>query len=133
MTTQLEQAKQGKLTDLVSQAARNENVDAKMLCNELAAGRAVVPANTIHLQHGLKPCAIGRCVSTKINANIGLSAVRSSLEDEIEKMRIALESGADAVMDLSTGGDLDAIRERLLSECPVWYRADLRSYHWPLG
>jgi phosphomethylpyrimidine synthase len=119
MTTQLEQAKQGKLTDLVSQAARNENVDAKMLCNELAAGRAVVPANTIHLQHGLKPCAIGRCVSTKINANIGLSAVRSSLEDEIEKMRIALESGADAVMDLSTGGDLDAIRERLLSECPV--------------
>jgi phosphomethylpyrimidine synthase len=119
MTTQLEQAKQGKPTDLIKQAARNENIDAKMLCDELAAGRAVVPANTIHLQHGLKPCAIGRCVSTKVNANIGLSALRSSLDDEIEKMRIALESGADAIMDLSTGGDLDAIRERLLSECPV--------------
>jgi phosphomethylpyrimidine synthase len=118
-TTQLELAKQGKLTDLVKQAAQNENVDAHMLRAEIAAGRAVIPANTIHVQHGLKPCAIGRCVSTKINANIGLSAVRSSLDDEIEKMRIALESGADAIMDLSTGGDLDAIRERLLSECPV--------------
>jgi phosphomethylpyrimidine synthase len=119
MTTQLEQAKQGTLTELVKQVAKNEKVDAQMLCTELAAGRAVVPANTIHLKHGLKPCAIGRCVSTKINANIGMSAVRSSLDDEIEKMRVALAAGADAIMDLSTGGDLDAIRERLLSECPV--------------
>jgi phosphomethylpyrimidine synthase len=119
MTTQLELARQNQLTDIVKQAAKNENVDARMLCDELAAGRAVIPANTIHVKHSLKPCAIGRCVSTKINANIGLSAVRSSLDDEIEKMRIALEAGADAIMDLSTGGDLDSIRERLLSECPV--------------
>jgi phosphomethylpyrimidine synthase len=117
--TQLELARQNKLTDLVRQAATNEAVDAELLRTELAAGRAVVPANTIHLAHGLKPCAIGRCVSTKINANIGLSAVRSSLDDEIEKMHVALEAGADAIMDLSTGGDLDAIRQRLLSECPV--------------
>jgi phosphomethylpyrimidine synthase len=87
MQTQLELARQGQLTDLVSRTAENEGVDAAMLRDELAAGRAVIPANTIHVQHGLKPCAIGRCVSTKINANIGLSSVRSSLDDEIEKMR----------------------------------------------
>ncbi|MBM4103201.1 MAG: phosphomethylpyrimidine synthase ThiC [Planctomycetes bacterium] len=116
---QLELARQNKLTDIIRQAATNENVDAELLRTEIAAGRAVVPANTIHLAHGLKPCAIGRCVSTKINANIGLSAVRSSLDDEIEKMHVALDAGADAIMDLSTGGDLDAIRQRLLSECPV--------------
>nr|HML76597.1 phosphomethylpyrimidine synthase ThiC [Anaerohalosphaeraceae bacterium] len=121
MQTQLELARQGQLTDLVVRTAENEGVDAAMLRDELAAGRAVIPANTIHVQHGLKPCAIGRCVSTKINANIGLSSVRSSLDDEIEKMRVALEAGADAVMDLSTGGSLaglDEIRRRLLHDCP---------------
>lgn len=120
--TQLELARQGQLTDLVVRTAKNEGVDATMLRDELAAGRAVIPANTIHVQHGLKPCAIGRCVSTKINANIGLSSVRSSLDDEIEKMRVALEAGADAVMDLSTGGSLgglDEIRRRLLTDCPA--------------
>jgi phosphomethylpyrimidine synthase len=122
MTTELELARQGKTTELVKQAAKNENVDAEILRTELAAGRLVIPANTIHLQHGLKPCAIGRAVSTKINANIGLSSIRSSLDDEIEKMRVALEAGADAIMDLSTGASLDgldAIRRRLLSDCPA--------------
>ncbi len=122
MATQLELARQGKITELVKQTAKNENADAEMLRSELAAGRLVIPANTIHLQHGLKPCAIGRAVSTKINANIGLSSLRSSLDDEIEKMRVALEAGADAIMDLSTGSSLeglDAIRQRLLRDCPA--------------
>jgi phosphomethylpyrimidine synthase len=122
MATQLELARQGKTTDLVKQTAKHENVDAEIIRTELAAGRLVIPANTIHLQHGLKPCAIGRAVPTKINANIGLSSVRSSLDDEIEKMRVALEAGADAIMDLSTGASLDgldAIRRRLLSDCPA--------------
>jgi phosphomethylpyrimidine synthase len=122
MATQLELAKQGETTELVKQTAVNENVDAEIIRTELAAGRLAIPANTIHLQHGLKPCAIGRAVSTKINANIGLSSIRSSLDDEIEKMRVALEAGADAIMDLSTGGSLDgldAIRRRLLSDCPA--------------
>lgn len=122
MQTQLEQARTGVITDLVRQAASNEGVDEQTLCTELAAGRLVIPANRIHVEHGLRPCAIGRAVSTKINANIGLSTLRSSPEDELEKMRVALEAGADAMMDLSTGGSLaglDEIRRTLLNECPA--------------
>ncbi len=120
MQTQLEQARKGVITDLVRQAASNEGVDEQALCTELAAGRLVIPANRVHVEHGLRPCAIGRAVSTKINANIGLSTLRSSPEDELEKMRVALEAGADAMMDLSTGGSLaglDEIRRTLLNEC----------------
>jgi phosphomethylpyrimidine synthase len=101
------------------QAADREGIDAEHLRAELAAGRLVVPANSIHLADNLKPCAIGRAVSCKVNANIGCSSVRSALDGEIEKMKVALDAGADAMMDLSTGGDLDDIRRKLLAICPV--------------
>jgi len=119
MTTQLEIARSGRISDEVRFVAQAEGVDAELVRDEVAAGRLVIPANRIHLKSNLKPVGIGRVLRTKVNANIGVSSVRSSVEEELEKMRVALAAWADAIMDLSTGGDLDGIREMLLSECPA--------------
>jgi len=106
-------------TDEVRFVAEIEDVDAELIRTELAAGRLVIPANKLHLKTNLRPAGIGRLLTTKVNANIGTSSVRSSIEAEIEKMEIALAVGADAIMDLSTGGNLDRTREQLLAQCPV--------------
>lgn len=119
MATQLEIARDGIISEAVKCAAQQEGIGAETIRDELAAGRLVIPANTIHLADNLVPKAIGRAVSVKINANIGASDVRSSLAGEVEKMKAALDLGADAIMDLSTGGDLDRIRAELLAGCPV--------------
>jgi phosphomethylpyrimidine synthase len=119
MATQLQIARSGTVSDAMKSVARAENVDAELIRDEIAAGRLVIPANTLHLKTGLVPAGIGRVLTTKVNANIGTSSVRSSVEAELEKMRAALAAGADAIMDLSTGGDLDKTREALLAECPV--------------
>jgi phosphomethylpyrimidine synthase len=119
MPTQLQMARCGQITDTVRCVAQRENVPAKVINSELAAGRLVIPANIIHLQDNLVPAAVGRNVSVKVNANIGLSSLSSSLDDELIKMKTAIKLGADAIMDLSTGGDLDHIRQTLLSQCPV--------------
>jgi phosphomethylpyrimidine synthase len=119
MATQLQIARAGKITDEVKFVARAENFDAELVRTELAAGRLVIPANKLHIKTNLKPIGVGRLLSTKVNANIGTSSVRSSVEAELEKMQAALDVGADAVMDLSTGGNLDEIREQLLAHCPV--------------
>jgi len=119
MPTQLEIAQSGKISPEMKIVARAEGLDANTILNEMAAGRLVIPANIIHLKTNLNPAGIGRVLTTKVNANIGVSSVRSTIEQELEKMRIAIEAGADAIMDLSTGGDLDAIRQALLNDCPV--------------
>src|SRR5690554_4779598 len=99
--------------------AKSEEMDIETIRTELAAGRLVILANVKHLSDNLKPKAIGRAVSVKVNSNIGMSGVRSNLDEEIAKMKAAIEVGADAMMDLSTGGDLDEIRCKLISECSV--------------
>jgi phosphomethylpyrimidine synthase len=119
MATQLEIGRSGRFSDEVKFVAKTEGVEPELVRDEIAAGRLVIPANRIHLKSNLKPAGIGRILRTKVNANIGVSSVRSTLREEIEKMRVALGVGADAIMDLSTGGDLDVIREELLAECPV--------------
>ena len=119
MATQLQIARTGVISDEVGFVAETENVDAELIRRDLAAGRLVIPANKLHLKTNLKPAGIGRILTTKVNANIGTSSVRSSVEAEIEKMRAALAVGADAIMDLSTGGNLDQTRERLIAECHV--------------
>ena len=119
MPTQLQRAKQGGMTDSVRVVAQAESLDVEQVRSHVADGRLVIPANRIHLQRNLRPAGIGRPVRTKVNANIGTSSERSSLQAELEKMRVALEVGADTIMDLSTGGDLDAIRQGLLAACPV--------------
>jgi phosphomethylpyrimidine synthase len=119
MATQLVIARSGKISPEMQFVAKAEGVDAGLVRDEIAAGRLVIPANVIHLKKNLKPGGIGRVLTTKVNANIGVSSVRSTIGEEIEKMRVAIEAGADAIMDLSTGGDLDVIREELLAKCPV--------------
>jgi len=117
--TQLQTAQAGRISDEVEFVAERESVDAGLVREEIAAGRLVIPANKLHLKTNLKPVGIGRILATKVNANIGASSVRSSVDAEIEKMEEALAAGADAVMDLSTGGNLDNTREQLLARCPV--------------
>jgi len=117
MATQLQISKTGTISDEVRFVAEREKVDAGLIRDEVAAGRLVIPANKLHLKTNLKPIGIGRVLSTKVNANIGTSSVSSSVEAEIKKMEAALAAGADTIMDLSTGGDLDNIREELLARC----------------
>jgi len=109
----------------MQRVAEREDVPVETILRELAAGRLVIPANKLHLagtREGagrLDPCAIGRVVTTKINANIGASPISSCLELELTKLRWAVQYGADAVMDLSTGGDLDMIRSELIAASTV--------------
>lgn len=119
MSTQLKAARAGTITDEIGFVAEAEKLDAELVRENVAAGTVVIPANKLHIESNLKPAGIGRVLRTKVNANIGTSSVRSSIEAEIEKMEAALAAGADAIMDLSTGGDLDATREKLLALCPV--------------
>ncbi|HUS74233.1 MAG TPA: phosphomethylpyrimidine synthase ThiC [Sedimentisphaerales bacterium] len=119
MSTQLQAARAGTITDEIRFVAEAEKLDAELVRENIAAGTVVIPANKLHLKTNLKPVGIGRALRTKVNANIGTSSVRSSIEAEIEKMQAALAAGADAIMDLSTGADLDATREKLLALCPV--------------
>jgi phosphomethylpyrimidine synthase len=115
--TQREAALAGTLTPVMVAAAAAEGVTPEFILQGLAQGTLVVPANPGH--HGLKPAAIGGGVRVKINANLGTSPHDVSLEKEQAKLAAALEYGADAVMDLSTGGNLDEIRTALLASCPV--------------
>ena len=109
----------------MARVAEREGIDAGTVRDELAAGRLVIPANTRHLagtgggEVVLDPCGIGRVLSTKINANIGTSPISSCREEELIKLNWAVRYGADAVMDLSTGGDLNDIREHLLARAAV--------------
>ena len=115
--TQRQAAVAGKITPAMKQAAKVEGLDPEILRQRLAAGTVVIPANPGH--KNLAPIAIGEGVRVKINANIGTSPHDISLEKELGKQAAALEHGADAIMDLSTGGPLDLIRTTLLADCPA--------------
>jgi len=120
--TQLEHARLGTITPEMERVAEREpHLDANQVREEIAAGRMVIPANKVHLAKELDPMAIGRATRTKINANMGASPVSSGSSEEVEKLEWALRWGADTVMDLSTGGDLDATREAIIkhSTAPI--------------
>jgi len=117
--TQLEAARQGILTPEMEFVARREDLDPELIRSEVARGRMVIPANKIHLQKRLEPMCIGIAAKCKINANIGNSAVTSNIEEELEKLHVAVHLGADTVMDLSTGGDIDRIRQAIIDTSPV--------------
>lgn len=117
MATQLEYAKAGVLTPHVKTAARSESLPADKITKLIKDGRAVIPYNKNHTLK--KPCVIGTGLKTKINANIGTSTDESGIADEIQKLKIAVRYGADAVMDLSVGGNLKKIRKEMLARCPV--------------
>ena len=115
--TQLHYARQGIITPEMRFVAIRENVKPTFVRDEIAAGRAIIPANKRHLE--LEPMIIGRNFLCKVNANIGNSAVHSSIEDEVEKMQWATQWGADTLMDLSTGNRIHETREWILRNCPV--------------
>lgn len=115
--TQLESAKIGKITPEMRQVAKAEGVDPKALVRKIAEGKIVIPCNRLRKKRKL--CGIGEGLRTKINANIGTSAGSSSLPVEVKKLRVSVEYGADAVMDLSTGGNLKKIRRAILKASAV--------------
>lgn len=118
--TQLEQARLGVVTSEMKRVAEREpHLTAHQVRDEIAAGRLVIPANRVHLEHRLDPMAIGRATKTKINANMGASPVSSSTDEEVEKLKWAEQWGGDTVMDLSTGGDLDATRQAIITNSNV--------------
>src|SRR5882757_9126370 len=117
--TQLELARAGSITPEMEFVAGREHIESELVRSEVAAGRMVIPANRVHLTGRLEPMAIGIAAKCKVNANIGNSAVTSSLEGELEKLHTAVHFGADTVMDLSTGRDIDHIREELIAASPV--------------
>ncbi len=115
--TQLEAARAGRITPQMKAVAAKERRDEEFIRGLVAEGTAVIPANINHTS--LDPVGIGRLLSTKINANIGNSELSSCAGVELRKMRTALKYGADTVMDLSTGGDIDVIRRSILKACPA--------------
>ncbi len=118
--TQLEQARLGIVTPEMRRVAEREpHLSAEQVRAEVAAGRMVIPANRVHLGWQLDPMCIGRAATTKINANMGASPISSSTAEEVEKLKWAERWGADTVMDLSTGGDLDACRGAIVRSARV--------------
>ncbi|HEU0054603.1 MAG TPA: phosphomethylpyrimidine synthase ThiC [Longimicrobium sp.] len=115
--TQMHYARRGEVTPEMEFVALREGVDPELVRSEIARGRAILPANINHPE--LEPMIIGRAFKVKVNANIGNSAVRSSIDDEVEKLRWATLWGADTVMDLSTGKNIHETREWILRNSPV--------------
>jgi phosphomethylpyrimidine synthase len=118
--TQLEHARLGIVTPEMRRVAEREpHLTPEQVRDEVAAGRMIIPANRVHLEKQLDPMCIGRASRTKVNANMGASPVSSSTDEELEKLRWAEHNGADTVMDLSTGGDLDACRQAIIDHSTV--------------
>jgi phosphomethylpyrimidine synthase len=111
--TQLREARAGNATDEIRAVAREECIDVDRLLRRVAAGRAVILRNTC--RENSKPVGVGAGLRVKVNANIGTSPDCVRVDEELEKAKVAVEYGADTIMDLSTGGDLDAIRQEMLT------------------
>ena len=114
--TQLEAARKGLVTEQMIEVAQDEGLRPEEVRDLVASGEAVIPRN---IHHNFRAIGIGKGLRTKVNANIGASNFHQLLEEEVEKLYTAIRFGADSVMDLSTGTDLDKIRVEMLSRAPV--------------
>ncbi|MDP1758974.1 MAG: phosphomethylpyrimidine synthase ThiC, partial [Thermodesulfovibrionales bacterium] len=114
--TRIELAKKGIITEEVKIVASEEGLTPEQLSGDIASGVSVIPIN---INHKIKPMGIGKNMRTKINANIGTSKDRISVDDEMEKLEVLVKYGADAVMDLSTGGPIKELRKMMLKKSPV--------------
>ncbi len=114
--TQMEQAKRGRITDEMRYVAAVEGTDPESLRARIAAGVAIIPKN---VHRDFNPIGVGQGLSTKVNANIGTSGHHQQLHEEVEKLKMAVACGAEMVMDLSTGDELDGVRREILRRCPV--------------
>lgn len=114
--TRIEAAKKGIITEEFKAVAGSEGIAVETLAIDIAEGRTVIPINTLH---DIKPIGVGRGLKVKVNANIGTSKDRVSIEEELEKLAAIVKYGADAVMDLSTGGPIKEIRRILTKKSPI--------------
>jgi phosphomethylpyrimidine synthase len=114
--TQMEQAKRGRITEEMKYVAAVEGLEAEELRRRIASGVAIIPRN---VRHDFNPIGVGAGLATKVNANIGTSGHHQQIEEELEKLRVAIACGAEMVMDLSTGEDLDQVRRDIIRRCPV--------------
>ncbi len=117
MENQLEQARKGVITEAMQAVALSENLNPQSIADAMAAGHIIIPRNRNH--KALSPCGIGKGLRTKINANIGTSKGHEDVKEELHKLQVSIEAGADTVMDLSTGGPLDEIRKAIIEESTV--------------
>ena len=117
VVTQMHYARQGVTTEEMEYVARRECLEPDVVRSEVARGRMIIPANIRHPE--LEPMSIGVASKCKINSNIGNSSVTSHIDEELEKLRVSIKYGADTLMDLSTGGDIPAIRNAILRASPV--------------
>jgi len=115
--TQLELASKGVISPQMVQVAEREQLEAEFIRQGVAGGTIVIPANIKH--SNLVPCGIGQGLKTKVNANIGTSSDFGNIDTELEKLRVTIDSGADTVMDLSTGGDISATRRAVIAASPL--------------
>lgn len=114
--TRIEITKKGIITDEIKEVALSEGITPERLASDISTGVTVIPRN---ITHNIKPIGIGRGLRTKVNANIGTSKDKVSFDDEIEKLDILIKYGADAVMDLSTGGPINDLRRLLMRKSPI--------------
>src|SRR5579863_6989421 len=114
--TQLEAARTGVITEQMIEVAEDEGLSVEEIRELVATGEVVIPHNR---HHDFRAIGIGKRLRTKVNANIGASNFHQLIDEEVEKLYTAVRFGADSVMDLSTGTDLDKIRVEILSRCPV--------------
>src|SRR4030042_6589529 len=115
--TQRIEAQKRIITREMEMVAREEEVSPEWLREKIASGRIVIPINRNH--RGVKPVGIGEGMRIKVNTNLGTSSDHVDLEEELRKLEVSLQAGTDTVMDLSTGGDIDAIRKEILRNSPV--------------
>ena len=115
--TQLDYARTGQISEEMRVVARKENVSEEELCDWIRGGSVIIPANINH--KNLDPMGIGRHLRTKINANIGTSITTSGVEEEVEKIKYCMKFGADTAMDLSTGRNLDGVRQAILDSSRI--------------
>src|SRR5271168_1327949 len=110
--SQMHYARQGQITGEMDYVARRERLTPELVRDEVARGRAIIPANIHH--KSLEPMGLGVAFNCKINANIGNSAVTSEIDEELKKLHHSVHFGADTVMDLSTGGNIPTIRKAII-------------------
>jgi len=115
--TQLEYAKQGIPSPLIKRVARQEGLNTQTILRRIREGRIVIPLNKNHALE--KVCAIGYGLRTKVNANIGTSTDKARISQELKKLQVAVEFGADTIMDLSIGGRIRQVRREILRHSPV--------------
>ncbi|MEM2141232.1 phosphomethylpyrimidine synthase ThiC [Nitrososphaera sp.] len=121
MVTQMSSARRGIATDEMKLVAKEEDVSLDFIVHAVASGSIIVPKNVARPQRERKVVGIGKGLKTKVNVNIGTSTLHQDLDEEISKAKVAVKYGADTIMDLSDGGDIDHIRRTLLEAAPITF------------